>query len=208
MLLCLYSGNYHQGLREVMQQGLKTGELADWTPESNYYLMHSKMYALSDKYDMYGLRVISSKTFSECVMGIDALISALDHVYSSTGPAATDLRKISAGIIQRRYAPIMSMSNLRESLKEEFHKHGELGWFFFSKLFNRNQLYCFDCDTILDENEGLPGDNISSGICRCNMTELCGSNVCGEAMRSMFPRCWSCGNKRAVRRRDKSELPQ
>ena len=158
-----------------MVGGIKTGSVEEYAFETNLCLIHSKLYALSDKYDMAGLRALCSSKFKKASFGMDALLKALDHIYGSTSTTHNDLRAQAAELVQRNYRDIVQNSKQMELISVAFLKHGQLGLDFFSHLFKRRDLWCKNCDEFVGTFKLECRDRFEDERCLCGLTRLCGS---------------------------------
>ena len=207
MLLCLYTSNYPSlfrkgkpsespSLRDFLLQGCVASEVDHFEYETNPLMVHSKVYAIAEKYDIPGLQAVSVTKFDlnriPTRSEIKNLLVALAHVYTSTPPSANALRLKAAALVQKSYNDIMYNPKLKAQLETACVRNGQLGWDVLSNLFNRRSLRCADCD---DEIYKPFSDDFSYNheldVCICALTKLCGSGVCSKSMEdeSSCPSC-------------------
>ena len=101
--------------------------------------MHSKVYAIADKYDMPGLQAICVTKFKVDITSdseLEDLVDALPHIYSSTPPSRTALKRKAAPFVQKSYRKIVRTPRLRTKLKTACVQSGQLGWDVLSNVFD------------------------------------------------------------------------
>ena len=162
MLLCLYTSGYPIQLNkrevsgsptvaEFMKKGCPKFQTDSFKHETNPFLVHSKVYAIADKYDMPGLRALCVAKF-KLKLGVydnselPNLVNALPHVYSSTLPSQTALKQQVTALIQKSYNEIMNKPSLKTKLKAACVQNGQLAWDLFSNLSNNCYLRCTVCE--------------------------------------------------------------
>jgi hypothetical protein len=206
MLLCLYSSDYPIRLKErkflgcpTMEEFMKKGcpkfRTDSFEHETNPLLVHSKVYAMADKYDMSGLQAICVGKLEVDIYEkreLQNLVNALPHIYSSTPPSQTALKQKAAALVQKSYNEIMHKPKLKTKLEIACVQSGQLGWDVLSNLFGRRYILCAECE----EGECEPFDDdfkyrCYGGICVCGMTQLCGSGVCSNLIKEKWI-CTSC----------------
>jgi hypothetical protein len=208
MLLCLYTSGYpiqlkerglsgHPTVEELMKNGCPKFQADSFEHETNPFLVHSKMYAIADKYDIPGLQAICVTKFEVNVddnSELQNLVDALPHVYSSTPPSQTALKQKAAALVQKSYNKIIHGPRLKTKLETACVQSGQLGWDILSNLFNRRYLRCARCKK--EDREPFYNDfkHGCEGFCVCGMTQLCGSGLCSKlAEEKSF--CSSCCNR-------------
>jgi hypothetical protein len=149
MLLCLYSSDYlihfnerkfwgYPTMEEFMEKGCPKLQADSFEHETNPLLVHSKMYAIADKYDMPGLQAICVTKFAVDISDKDELqnlVDALPHIYTSTPPSQTALKQKAAVFVQEAYHEIMHKPSLRTKLETACVQSGQLGWDVLSNQF-------------------------------------------------------------------------
>jgi len=158
MLLCLYTSHYPVQLKkrdfsgyptveEFMKKGYPKFQTDSFEHETNPFLVHSKVYAIADKYDMPGLQAICVTKFHRVYDHYDLpnLVNALPHVYSSTPPSQTALKQKVITLVQKSYKEIISEPSLKTKLKTACVQNGQLGWDVFSNLSSSRGLCCTLC---------------------------------------------------------------
>jgi hypothetical protein len=205
MLLCLYTSDYpiqlkERGLsgcptvEELMEKGCPKFQTDGFEHETNPLLVHSKMYAIADKYNMPGLQATCVTKFevdTDDNCELQNFVDALSHIYSSTPPSQTALKQKAAALVQESYFKIIHKPCLNTKLETACVQSGQLGWDVLSNLFNRRYLRCAKCD----EEDDEPFDNgfkySYGGVCVCGMTQLCGSRSCSNLVEEEWV-CPSC----------------
>ena len=204
MLLCLYTSDYpirfkehglsgYPTVEELMKKGCPKFQTDSFEHETNPLLVHSKMYAVADKYDIPSLQAICVTKFELNVNNnseLQNLVDALPHVYSSTPPSQTALKQKVAALVQRSYSEIIHRPCLKIKLETACVQSGQLGWDVLSNLFNRRYIRCANCD----EEDCWPFSNGFEygyrGICVCGITQLCGSLSCSN----LIEQGWYCSS--------------
>jgi hypothetical protein len=216
MLLCLYTSDYpiqvheksepsNQSVSQLVEQG-RTHTLArDYIFETNPYLIISKMFVLADKYDMSGLKDLCveklqtnkpSDKFSNSKL--KRFLGSLDHIYSSTPPICSSLRRAAAKIVQQRYCEILADPATKGMLQAACLAHSQLGWDLVSTLFVAKDLLCTSCQILLKVPEDIvdafdvwewckDGDK----PCLCGLTQICGRGACLAQIKKQV-RCPDC----------------
>ena len=134
MLLCLYTSTYPAtstgrssldapSLEEFMKMGSSASPSSKHKFEKSSLLVHSKMYALAEKYDLPGLRDISVKGFvfipgygrKMIDKSLTDFFPVLDHIHTSTPPCRTGLRRKASAVIQDCYKDIMRNAKVKET---------------------------------------------------------------------------------------------
>ena len=106
MLLCLYTSDYpvylkerkspdYPTMEEFMKKGCPKFQTDGFEHEINPLLVHSKVYAIADKYDMPGVQEVCVTKFKVDITNyreLEDLVDALPHIYSSTPPSQTALK--------------------------------------------------------------------------------------------------------------------
>jgi hypothetical protein len=149
MLLCLYTSNYPTKfderqfsgcptMEEFMKKGCPKFRTDKFEHDTNRFLVHSKMYAIADKYDMPGLLEISIKKFdvSTCSDDTVDLVNALPHIYNSTPPTRAALREKTVALVRRYRNIIMRTPELKTKLETACVQNGQLGWDVLSSLWS------------------------------------------------------------------------
>jgi hypothetical protein len=141
-LLCLYSSNYptqfekrqfsgYPAVKEFMKKGCPKFRFDKFKHETNPLLVHSKVYAIADKYDMPGLQAICLRNF-QAGMGTvgyrENLVDTLPHIYSSTPLSQTALRQKAAALVKYYSSEIMNEQSLKTKLETACVESGQLAW--------------------------------------------------------------------------------
>jgi hypothetical protein len=212
MLLCLYTSDYpiqlkerdfsgYPTVEEFMKKGCRKFQTDSFEHETNPLLVHSKVYAIADKYDMPGLQAICVTKFEVDIDNywkLEHLVDALPHVYSSTPPSQTALKQEAAALVQESYSKIIHEPLLMTKLETACVQNGQLGWDVLSNLFNRHSLRCAEC------YDRVPFDNgymfQYGGVCVCGLTQLCGSRFCSNLVKEKWvcPSCKKAGLGKVV----------
>jgi hypothetical protein len=141
-LLCLYSSDYpiqfeerkfsgYPTVKEFMKKGCPKFRTDKFKHEKNSLLVHSKVYAIADKYDMPGLQAICLRKFEDdwhYASYLQNLVNALPHIYSSTPLSQTALRQKAAGRVKGAYHQIMHEPSLKTKLKTACDESRQLAW--------------------------------------------------------------------------------
>jgi hypothetical protein len=203
MLLCLYASDYPTQLKErnfsgyptveeFMKKGFPKFQTDSFEHEANPLLVHSKMYAIADKYNMPSLQAICVKKFEVDIddyWKVQCLVNALPHVYSSTSPSQTALKQKAAALVQKSYSAIIHKPLLMTKLETACVQNGQLGWDVLSNLFNRRSLRCAKCNDCVAFDNGYRFEY--GGVCVCGLTQLCGSGLCSNLVKEKWV-CPSC----------------
>jgi hypothetical protein len=143
MILYLYTSTYPTMFRErnfsgcptveeFMKMGCPKFQAGSFEHETNLLLVHSKMYALADKYDMPCLQATCVTKFGFDFPiyykedDLQNLVNALPHVYSSTPPSQTALKQRAVALVQRSYDDIMREPMLKTQLETACVQSGQL----------------------------------------------------------------------------------
>jgi hypothetical protein len=141
-LFCLYSSDYpiqfeerkfsgYPTIKEFMKKGCPKFRTDRFKQETNPLLVHSKVYAIADKYYMPGLQAICLKKFVDGKHGVgyrQNLVNALPHIYSSTPPSQTALRQKAAATVKDLYSQIIREPSLKTELETACVENGRLAW--------------------------------------------------------------------------------
>jgi hypothetical protein len=203
MLLCLYTSDYpiqlkkcdisgYPTVEEFLKRGCRRFQIDSFEHETNPLLVHSKVYAIAHKYDMTGVQAICVRKFEvniDYYWDLRDFVDALLHVYSSTPPSQTALKRKAAALVQESYNQIIHEPLLMTKLETACVQSGQLGWNVLSNLFNRRSLHCVKC------YDRKPFDNgymfQYGGVCVCGLTQLCGSEFCSNLVEEKWV-CSSC----------------
>ena len=201
MLLCLYGNGYpiqfkecefggHPTVEELMKKGCPEFQTDDFEHETNPLLVHSKLYAIADKYDLTGVQKICLRKFKVNIddhLELQNLVDALPHVYSSTPPSQTALKQKVAVLVQESYIKVVYNPWLKTDLETAFVENGQLGWDVLSNLFKRRYMCCARCLNRVQFDNCFEFIR-NGGACVCGMTQLCGSMSCSNLVEAK----WIC----------------
>ena len=141
MLLCLYTSDYPTtfqermlpgcpNLKEFLESGFSAFDFDHFQYETNSLLVHSKMYAIAEKYDMPGVQAVCVAKFGEFSgqEELKNLVDVLPHLYSSTLSSPTALRQKAVVLVGNFYEDIMDKADLKNKFESTCVENGQLGW--------------------------------------------------------------------------------
>jgi hypothetical protein len=162
MLICLFTSDYPTRFHErktsaiypylqcFLAKGSPGINFRHFEYETNPLIVHSKMYAIAEKYDMAGLQVVCVAKFHidghPGQTNLKNVVEALPHVYTSTPSSQSALRLKAAALVREFYYEIMQTANLKKKLEAACIENGQLGWDVLSNVFSRRHLRCVKCD--------------------------------------------------------------
>ena len=179
MIQMLYTGSYsdHEdegGLPIILENAVTHGtatERLERHPEARYpnYAVHAIIYAMSDKYNLRGLKFIPAFKFATTInkkeFTAEQLGEAIGIVYSTTPDCDNGLRKWVVYRAQRAGRLVEDYEGFQDLVKT----NGEFAWDYATKYARQNQVWCPDCKQYTDLVD-----------CECGFSGLCGDEICNE----------------------------
>lgn len=162
--------------------------------DCNGCVLHAKMYALSDKYDVSSARALATAKFKAriCAEDIksDEVLAATKIIYNTTPWNDDGLRKHVVYYAQKNMFQILKKPVFQEMMADP-----DFAWDFGTKYASRAHVWCPKC---------LAWTNISV-VCECGFNQLCDASEACKVQDWALLKCSHCKKHGQLLRNEPSE---